>query len=101
MLSLHEKILRHFDLVSRFGPCTGLTRLARWRRAYRMKQDPPIEVLAVILKEEAKPQAPSSGAFGQLVGGKPGAKKREAVSQCGRLAYVDELLGGKVPVSVE
>lgn len=35
-------------------PCTGIARLKRWKRAYRLKLDPPIEVLAVLLKEMDK-----------------------------------------------
>ncbi|KAF2032641.1 hypothetical protein EK21DRAFT_98763 [Setomelanomma holmii] len=50
-LSLHEKILREFDMSGHYGPCTGIARLKRWKRAYRLDLDPPIEVLAVLLKE--------------------------------------------------
>lgn len=77
-LSLHEKILREFDMSGQYGvsgshmsacdnhkymdgadiiylqPCTGIARLKRWKRAYRLKLDPPIEVLAVLLKEMDK-----------------------------------------------
>lgn len=28
----------------RFGPCTGVTRLQRWERAYRLGLEPPAEV---------------------------------------------------------
>ncbi|PKY06113.1 hypothetical protein P168DRAFT_135190 [Aspergillus campestris IBT 28561] len=51
-LSLQEHILRHFDLSSQFGPCIGITRLKRWRRADSLNLNPPIEVLAVLLDEE-------------------------------------------------
>ncbi|EAL88906.1 hypothetical protein KXW98_003956 [Aspergillus fumigatus] len=51
-LSLHEKILRHFDLSSQYGPCIGIARLKRWRRAKMLDLNPPIEVLAVLLKEK-------------------------------------------------
>ncbi|OSS45008.1 hypothetical protein B5807_09361 [Epicoccum nigrum] len=51
-LSLHEKVLREFDMSSHYGPCTGIARLKRWKRAQRMELDPPIEVLAVLLKEQ-------------------------------------------------
>ncbi|KAE8152914.1 DNA polymerase delta, subunit 4-domain-containing protein [Aspergillus avenaceus] len=50
-LTLHEKILRHFDLSSQFGPCIGIARLKRWRRANSLNLNPPIEVLAVLLKQ--------------------------------------------------
>ncbi|RAL15745.1 putative DNA polymerase delta subunit 4 [Aspergillus homomorphus CBS 101889] len=50
-LTTHEKILRHFDLSSQYGPCIGIARLKRWRRANMLNLNPPIEVLAVLLKE--------------------------------------------------
>lgn len=66
---MEEKILRHFDLSSQYGvcprsfslalhmlmtlqPCIGIARLKRWRRANMLKLNPPIEVLAVLLKEQ-------------------------------------------------
>ncbi|KAI4178051.1 MAG: hypothetical protein LQ348_005704 [Seirophora lacunosa] len=50
-LSLHEKILRHFDLSSQYGPCVGIPRVRRWKRAQGLGLQPPIEVLAVLVKE--------------------------------------------------
>ncbi|KAI9847091.1 MAG: hypothetical protein M1837_003209 [Sclerophora amabilis] len=76
-LSTNEKILRHFDLSSQYGPCIGIPRLSRWTRAQTLNLSPPIEVLAVLLKEEAK--------------GPVDAKKIQR-------AYVDELMGGRVGV---
>jgi len=73
-LSLHEKILRHFDLSSQYGPCIGIARLQRWKRANLLGLEPPVEVLAVLLREEDK----------------------KTSQGCGRLAYIDELAGGKV-----
>jgi DNA polymerase delta subunit 4 len=35
-------------------PCIGISRLRRWQRAQRLGLNPPVEVLAVLLKEEAK-----------------------------------------------
>ncbi|KAJ5097967.1 hypothetical protein N7532_004968 [Penicillium argentinense] len=52
-LDVEEKILRHFDLSSQFGPCIGIARLKRWRRANRLNLNPPLEVLAVLLKNES------------------------------------------------
>ncbi|KAJ5770154.1 uncharacterized protein N7511_002205 [Penicillium nucicola] len=49
-MDVEEKILRHFDLSSQYGPCIGIPRVNRWRRANTLKLNPPIEVLAVILK---------------------------------------------------
>ena len=84
-LPLPEKILRHFDLSSQYGPCIGISRLSRFRRAHAMDLEPPIEVLAVLLREEEK-DAKSTG-----LKGKGGAGR-----QCGKMAYIDELGGGKV-----
>ncbi|CAK7562398.1 MAG: hypothetical protein SEPTF4163_000241 [Sporothrix epigloea] len=53
-LDLGEKVLRHFDVSSQYGPCVGITRKSRWMRAQRFGLAPPIEVLAVMLQEEAK-----------------------------------------------
>ena len=39
-----EATLRQFDLDSRFGPCSGITRLERWERAVELGLDPPAEV---------------------------------------------------------
>ena len=33
-------------------PSIGIPRLSRWRRAYALDMEPPMEVLAVLLKEE-------------------------------------------------
>ncbi|KAJ5559083.1 hypothetical protein N7461_003055 [Penicillium sp. DV-2018c] len=49
-LDVEEKILRHFDLSSHYGPCIGIPRVKRWRRANMLKLNPPIEVLTVLLK---------------------------------------------------
>lgn len=51
-LDLGEKVLRYFDVSSQYGPCIGTTRLKRWQRAERLGLNPPIEVLAVLVKEE-------------------------------------------------
>jgi len=53
-LGTPEKVLRYFDVSSQYGPCIGLTRLKRWQRAERLGLNPPVEVLAVLLKEEKK-----------------------------------------------
>lgn len=80
-LDLGEKVLRYFDVSSQYGvslrhssliwrcrnvwdwicvnisflkPCIGITRVKRWQRAERLGMKPPIEVLAVLLKEENK-----------------------------------------------
>ena len=69
---MNEKILRHFDLSSQYGPCIGIPRLRRWKRAYGLGLNPPVEVLAVLLREQKTNK------------GK------------GEMAYIDELAGGGV-----
>ncbi|KAL4921433.1 DNA polymerase delta, subunit 4-domain-containing protein [Aspergillus aurantiobrunneus] len=51
-LTLDEKILRHFDLSSQYGPCIGIARLKRWRRAKSLNLHPPVEVLSILLRQE-------------------------------------------------
>ncbi|KAJ5718429.1 hypothetical protein N7488_004075 [Penicillium malachiteum] len=48
-LKLEEQILRNFDHTGEYGPCIGMSRLQRWRRAQRLGLKPPIEFLAVLL----------------------------------------------------
>ncbi|OKL57452.1 hypothetical protein UA08_07226 [Talaromyces atroroseus] len=54
-LDIDEKVLRHFDLSSQYGPCIGISRIKRWRRAHLLELDPPIEVLAILLKKRGAP----------------------------------------------
>lgn len=54
-LDIDEKVLRHFDLSSQYGPCIGISRIKRWRRAYALELEPPIEVLAILLKGRKAP----------------------------------------------
>ena len=48
-----ERLLRSFDLNSRFGPCTGMSRLERWERAQALGLDPPQDVRKTLLKSTA------------------------------------------------
>ncbi|KAH7336371.1 putative DNA polymerase delta subunit 4 [Rhexocercosporidium sp. MPI-PUGE-AT-0058] len=73
-LAVEEKILRLFDMSSSFGPAIGIARMKRWTRAQKLGLNPPIEVLAVLLREEKK-----------------GNEKIER-------AYVDELMSSKFVV---
>ncbi|KAK3490217.1 DNA polymerase delta, subunit 4-domain-containing protein [Neurospora hispaniola] len=50
-LTTGEKVLRYFDVSSHYGPCIGITRLKRWQRAEKLGLNPPLEVLAILLKE--------------------------------------------------
>jgi len=49
-LTIGEKILREFDMTGQYGPCIGIARLKRWKRANLLGLKPPVEVLAVLLK---------------------------------------------------
>ncbi|KAF9286662.1 hypothetical protein BGZ68_002663 [Mortierella alpina] len=57
-LSDAEKILRQFDLASKFGPCTDVTRLDRWERAFSLGLDPPQHVKDIIVQHEATRNTP-------------------------------------------
>lgn len=39
-------------LIEYVKPCVGITRLKRWQRADRLGLNPPLEVLAVLTREE-------------------------------------------------
>jgi DNA polymerase delta subunit 4 len=45
-------ILRNFDLTPRYGPCVGISRLDRYRRAEKMGLKPPVEVLEILETQE-------------------------------------------------
>lgn len=62
-LSTNEKILRYFDISSQFGPCIGIARMKRWKRADALGLKPPIEVLAVLLKEQARQSKDADHAY--------------------------------------
>ncbi|GLT95297.1 hypothetical protein SLE2022_129890 [Rubroshorea leprosula] len=40
----NEQVLRQFDMNMAYGPCLGMTRLARWERAQRLGLNPPKEI---------------------------------------------------------
>ena len=52
-----ERVLRAFDLSSKYGPCTGMTRMARWERAEKLGLGPPDEVRALLVKLGSEGQA--------------------------------------------
>ena len=39
-----EQVLRQFDMNMAYGPCLGITRLARWERAQKLGLNPPKEI---------------------------------------------------------
>ncbi|TKY59577.1 DNA polymerase delta subunit 4 [Spatholobus suberectus] len=43
-----EVMLRQFDLNMAYGPCLGMTRLARWERAQRLGLNPPREIESLL-----------------------------------------------------
>ncbi|KAG0085394.1 hypothetical protein BGZ93_008642 [Podila epicladia] len=48
-----EKALRQFDLTSKYGPCTDISRLERWERASLLGLNPPQEIKDTLLKNSA------------------------------------------------
>ena len=40
--------LEAFDKNTKYGPCVGIPRSQRWRRAQRLNLKPPTEVMAII-----------------------------------------------------
>ncbi|PRQ49009.1 putative DNA polymerase delta, subunit 4 [Rosa chinensis] len=49
-----EEVLRQFDLNTAYGPCFGITRLARWERACKLGMDPPKEVENLLKSGKAR-----------------------------------------------
>ncbi|RZC66555.1 hypothetical protein C5167_010240 [Papaver somniferum] len=39
-----EEMLRQFEMNMKYGPCIGMTRLARWERAKNLGMNPPKEI---------------------------------------------------------
>ncbi|OMO88809.1 DNA polymerase delta, subunit 4 [Corchorus capsularis] len=39
-----EQVLRQFDMSMEYGPCLGMTRMARWERAQRLGLNPPKQI---------------------------------------------------------
>mmetsp|Transcript_11561 Transcript_11561/g.35170 ORF Transcript_11561/g.35170 Transcript_11561/m.35170 type:complete len:127 (-) Transcript_11561:131-511(-) len=56
-LCAEENLLRSFDLNSRYGPCTGVSRLERWERAQGLGLNPPNEVRDLLLRQELNPNS--------------------------------------------
>lgn len=54
MLVAIPSLFLHDFLTLYAQPCIGTPRMKRWQRAERLGLNPPIEVLAVLLKEDNK-----------------------------------------------
>ncbi|KAK7400221.1 hypothetical protein VNO78_11421 [Psophocarpus tetragonolobus] len=51
-----EVALRQFDLNAVYGPCLGMTRLARWERAQRLGLNPPPEIETLLKSGKVQTQ---------------------------------------------
>lgn len=98
-LSLREKILREFDMSSQYGPCIGISRLDRWKRARDMELGPPIEVLAVMVKaveeedvvEEVGKKGKKGGKGNKGGPSKKGPKEEQKPLKDWQISVMDEL----------
>lgn len=50
----HEDVLRQFDMNMAYGPCLGMSRLARWERAQRLGLNPPKEIEGLLKGEKIR-----------------------------------------------
>lgn len=77
-----------------YGPCVGISRLARWKRAKMLEMEPPVEVLAVCLKIEKEARGMEKKAQeeggGEVVG--CGAEQKRDT----RRSYLDDLLSTRI-----
>ncbi|XP_059165931.1 DNA polymerase delta subunit 4-like [Physella acuta] len=46
------EVLKKFDMTWEYGPCIGISRMERWKRAERHGLNPPTEVKDIISKHE-------------------------------------------------
>ncbi|KAI8812341.1 DNA polymerase delta, subunit 4-domain-containing protein [Cladochytrium replicatum] len=58
--------LRAFDLDGKYGPCDGLTRLHRWRRAEKFGLEPPSDLLPYLDANVANTEVTESLWYGRL-----------------------------------
>ncbi|KAJ4849739.1 hypothetical protein Tsubulata_016129 [Turnera subulata] len=49
-----EQVLKQFDMNMTYGPCIGMTRLARWERARRLGLNPPQEIETLLKTTDIK-----------------------------------------------
>ncbi|CBI26425.3 unnamed protein product, partial [Vitis vinifera] len=50
----NETVLRQFDMNMAYGPCLGMSRLARWERAQRLGLNPPKEIETLLKQGKAR-----------------------------------------------
>ncbi|KAL7230305.1 hypothetical protein ACSBR2_008746 [Camellia fascicularis] len=50
-----EVLLRQFDMNMAYGPCLGMTRLARWERAHSLGLNPPKDVERFLREAKVRP----------------------------------------------
>ncbi|KAK9994155.1 hypothetical protein SO802_023858 [Lithocarpus litseifolius] len=50
----NEDMLRKFDMNMAYGPCLGMTRLARWERARSLGLNPPEEIEGLLKAEKVR-----------------------------------------------
>ncbi|KAG5232969.1 DNA polymerase delta family protein [Salix suchowensis] len=50
----HEELMRQFDMNMAYGPCLGMSRLARWERAQRLGLNPPIGFEGLLKAEKVR-----------------------------------------------
>uniref|UniRef100_A0A2P2MRU5 DNA polymerase delta subunit 4 n=1 Tax=Rhizophora mucronata TaxID=61149 RepID=A0A2P2MRU5_RHIMU len=52
----NEQLLRQFDMNMAYGPCLGMTRIARWERAQRLGLNPPKEIEGLLKDVKVNPE---------------------------------------------
>ncbi|KAF9907592.1 hypothetical protein EC991_010804 [Linnemannia zychae] len=52
-ISEQERMLRQFDLTSKYGPSLNITRLERWERAFQLGLAPPADIKDMLVENAA------------------------------------------------
>ena len=58
-----SRVALSYRLTKPVQPCVGLSRTKRWKRANKLNLHPPIEVLAVLLKEDEEENVKAQTAY--------------------------------------
>ena len=61
----NEVLLRQFDLDYTYGPCGGLSRRARWKRAEKMQLNPPQHVWDILSQMDEEEEEGERGKRGE------------------------------------